>query len=144
MRAVEQALLECGERCRGHHVIVHTDNRRVAYGIANGKTWGKLMAVVRTCMLLATRYNLELEARWISTRENALADALSRFDYQGITDLTPQLIHPPSYHQMLGLQTFTKPDCRLSLPTISGRVSHLPPDRTITPQGHSLPFSARY
>jgi len=144
MRAVEQGLLHWVERWRGHSVIVHMDNQTEAYGIANGTTRGKSMAVLRTCMLPATRYYLELEARWISTKENALADALSRFDYQRITDLAQQLTQPEAYPQMLGLQTFTKPDCQLSLPTISGGVSHLLRDGTMTPQGHGLLFSAPY
>ena len=76
-------------------------------------------------MLLAMIYHLGLEARWISTKENALADAPSRFDYQRITDLAPQLTHPEGYPQMLELQTFTRRDCQPSLPSISGGVSHL-------------------
>lgn len=36
MRAVEQALLHWGKKWQGKKVIIYTDNRAVAYGIANG------------------------------------------------------------------------------------------------------------
>ena len=51
------------------------------------------MTVLRRCLLLAAECDLELEATWISTKENALADALSRSDYDKIADLAPQLIN---------------------------------------------------
>ena len=40
-----------------------------------------LIEALQQCLLLATRHNLDLEAKWISTQANALADALSRLDY---------------------------------------------------------------
>ena len=52
------------------------------------------MQALRRCLLLVTKQDLELEAKWISTKVNALADALSRFDKVTITDIAPQLIHP--------------------------------------------------
>jgi len=53
------------------------------------------MEVLRRCLLLlATKRDLELETEWISTKANALADALSCFDQDKITDHAPQLIHP--------------------------------------------------
>ena len=91
MRAVEQALLHWGSSWHGKRVFLHTDNRCVAYGIAKRTIRAGSMEVLRRCVLLAAEYNLELEAEWISTNANALADALSRFDYKKITDLAPQL-----------------------------------------------------
>jgi len=52
------------------------------------------MKVLRRCLLLAADYDLELESQWISTKDNALADALSRFDYNRVADLAPQLSYP--------------------------------------------------
>jgi len=74
-------------RWKGKRVLLHTDNRTVAHGIANGTTRGGPMQVLRTCLVLATENDLELKARWISTKENALADALSHLDYNRITAL---------------------------------------------------------
>jgi len=68
------------------------------------------MQVLRRCLLLATEYDLDLQARWISTKENALADALSRFEYQKVADIALQLISPNSNHLRRGFQTFSNRD----------------------------------
>jgi len=77
MRAVEQALLHWGSSWHGKRVLLHTDNRSVAYGIAKRTIHAGSMEVLRRCLLLTAEYDLELEAEWISTNANALADALS-------------------------------------------------------------------
>jgi len=71
---------------------MHTDNRAVSHGLVNGTIRGASMTVLRWCLLLATEYDLELEPIWISTNENALADVLSRFDHDRVTNLAPQLL----------------------------------------------------
>ena len=38
-------------------------------------------------LLLAGAYDIVVRAMWISTEENAIADALSRFDKKRLTDL---------------------------------------------------------
>jgi len=68
------------------------------------------MQVLRRCRFLATEYDLDLQARWISTKENALADALSRFKYQKVADIALQLISPNSYHLRRAFQTFSNRD----------------------------------
>lgn len=96
MRAVEQALLHWGKSCRGVKVIMHIDNRAVAYAITNQTIRGATRSVLRHCLLLAAKYDLEIETQWIATKDNSLADALSRFDFDKITNLTPQLLLPTS------------------------------------------------
>ena len=88
-------------------VIAHVDNQAITHGIANRTIRGASMTVLRRCLLIAAEYDLELEGRWVSTKENALADALSRFDNIKITDLAPQLIHHRSFPLNLGFRTFT-------------------------------------
>ena len=63
MRAVEQAPLYWGRRWMGKRVLLQTDNRTVAYGLANGTTRGGPMQALRRCLHLATENDLELEAR---------------------------------------------------------------------------------
>lgn len=63
------------------------------------------MEVLRRCLLLAAEYDLELEAEWISTNANELADALWQFDYEKITDLAPQLIQEICSPQKHGWRT---------------------------------------
>ena len=73
MRAVEQVLLYWGDQCRGKRVVIHVDNRAVAHRIEKRTIRGDSMGVLRRCLLLATEYDLELNASWFSTKENALA-----------------------------------------------------------------------
>ena len=120
MRAVEQALLYWGPAWKGKRVVMHIDNQAVAYGLANRTIRGASMDVLRRCLLLATEYDLELETEWISTKENALADALSRLDYQAITNMAPQLLGPTCTLQTHGLLTFSNQGFQRPQPTTSG------------------------
>jgi len=71
------------------------------------------MQVLRRCLLLASEWDLEVEALWIpSTKENALADALSRSEYNRIADLAPQLLHPTCSLPQRGFLTYRNRDSR--------------------------------
>ena len=87
MRAVEQALLHWGREWKGERVIGHVDNWAVFHSFENRTIRGNSMDVPQRCLPLATEYNLEIEVLWNATKENALADAVSRFDYDRITNL---------------------------------------------------------
>jgi len=110
MCAVEQSLLYWGKHWRGTKVIMNIDNRAVVYGLENSTIRGATMNVLRRCLLLATNHDLEIEAQWIPTNENALADALSHFAYDKIADLAPQLLYPISSLRDLGFLTSSKQD----------------------------------
>ena len=90
---------------------MHVDNRAVAHGLENQTIRGAPMDVLRRCLLLAAEYDLDVEARWIPTRENALADALSRFDYDRIANLASQLIYPTCNLRSRGFLTYSNRDC---------------------------------
>jgi len=77
------------------YVFADVDNRAVDFGLENMTMWGTWMDVLRRCLLLEANHDLEIELRWIRTSENKLADALSRFDYNRIANLAPQLVDPP-------------------------------------------------
>ena len=63
---VEQEVLYWGLRWEGKRVMVHTDNKSVAYGLTHGTTHGALMEVLQWCLLLATEHDLcnRLSGRW--------------------------------------------------------------------------------
>ena len=63
MRAVEQALLHWGLKWKEKRVIVHVDNRAVFHALENRTIRGNSMDVLRRCLLLATEYDLEIEAQ---------------------------------------------------------------------------------
>ena len=111
MRAVEQVLLHWGSEWKGMTLVIHVDNRAVAHAVSNRTIRGGSMNVLRRCLLLASEYDLDLEARWVSTRENALADALSRSQYDRIADLAPQLLQPTCNLQQRGFLTYNNRDC---------------------------------
>jgi len=140
VRAAVQVLLYWGHRWQGKRAIVHTDNRKVVYEIANGTTRGGSMQVLRRCLLLATTHYVELETQWISTEDKAQEDALWRLDYLRITDLVPQLIHPTANLQQHGLLRLSNPDCPLLPPTTCGGASHHRLDVTMTRPEPASPY----
>jgi len=108
MRAVEQGLLHRGKEWHGHKVIMHIDNRAVAYAISNRTIGGATMRVLRRCLLITVECDLEIEYQWISTKQNTLADALARFDFDQITNLVPELIYPTSSLRDRGFLIYNK------------------------------------
>ena len=113
MRAVEQALLYWGRKWQGTTVIMHIDNRAVVHALDNKTIRGEPMTVLRRCLLLAAKYDLEIQPQWISTYDNVLADALSRFDHDKITNIAPQLMHPASSLRDCGSLMSNKLDSHL-------------------------------
>ena len=113
MRAVQQALLHWGKKWQGKKVIIHTDNRAVAYGIANRTIRGGSMLVLQRCLLIAAEHDIEVETEWISTTDNALADVLSRFNFEKVADLAPQLLQPTSSLRDLGFKRYRGRDSQL-------------------------------
>ena len=98
---MEQGLLRWGRIWKGAKVSMYIDNQAVVHGIANQSMRGKTMETLRRCLLMASRWDIELSPSWIPTKDNALADALSRFDWQRIADIAPQL-QDLSSHQKHG------------------------------------------
>ena len=101
---------------------MNIDNKAVVHALTNWTIHGASMQVLRRCLLLATEHDLDLKARWIPTKDNALADALSRFVYDKVADLAPQLIPQPkiSGHLNHGFRTFNSRDSPHLLPTTCG------------------------
>jgi len=106
MHVVEQVLLYWGRRWKGKLLVIHVDNQAVAHGLANQTIRGAPMRILRRYLLLATDYDVDLEARWVSTTENTLADALLRTDYLRIANIVPQLIFPGCNLLRRGLLTY--------------------------------------
>lgn len=135
MHAVEQALLYWGRRWSRKRVIMHIDNQAVVHALKNQTIRGATMTVLRRCLLLATEYDLEFEARWIPTSDNALADALSRFNYEKVTNVAPQLIYPTCTLRDRGFLMYSKPDYLPQRHITFGARWHQRLDRTTIPLG---------
>ena len=100
------------------------------------------MQVLRRTLLLAADYDLELEAIWISTEGNTLADVLLPMDWNRISNITPQLISPSCNIPKLGFLTSSNRDSLQALHTISGVALHPQQEETTTLQGLALQPSA--
>jgi hypothetical protein len=91
MHAVLHAFAEWGDNWKGQFVEVQCDNEAVVAGINKKSIRGSAIGPLQHLLLLAAVLDVEVRATWIPTKENALADALSRFDITRITALTGQI-----------------------------------------------------
>ena len=94
MIAVFVAFKKWAPLVAGCHLLLFCDNTAVVSGLRRRTSRGHLMAVLRKTLLLAARYDIEIEPHWIPSGENCLADALSRFETNKINLLAPQLSIP--------------------------------------------------
>jgi hypothetical protein len=91
MHAVLHAFALWGDSWKGHLVEVKCDNEAVVMGINKKTIRGAAIGPLQHLLLLAAVLDVEVRATWISSEENALADALSRFDMTRVSELTGQL-----------------------------------------------------
>lgn len=90
--AIIQAILRWGPRFSGKHIVFHTDNTGVDSSIRNLSIRSTpTMALVRQFVGLACRLDFTFESSWISTHDNAIADAASRFQISRMFELSPYL-----------------------------------------------------
>jgi hypothetical protein len=87
MLAVLYAFAEWCEEWKGGAVTVKCDNTAVFNGINKKSIRGPAIEPLQKLLLLAGAYDIVVRAIWISTEENAIADALSRFDKKRLTNL---------------------------------------------------------
>ena len=75
----------------GARVYIYCDNQAVVAGVNHTSIRGQAMGPLRDIVLILTFEDILLHARWIPTKENCLADALSRRRLQSTADMFPQL-----------------------------------------------------
>ena len=95
MKAVYHAIQLWLVRLRGSKLTLYCDNEACVYGLSKLSIRGPAMAPLRNVAMLLAQNDIHLEAVWIPTRANELADDLSRFRYRKIADAHPQLRYPP-------------------------------------------------
>lgn len=97
-------------------VLIHVDNEAIRHSITKGSSKDPLLQVlIREIFSWCLGHGLDLSLTRVSTKENVLADALSRRKFQFIAQ------HFPQAHQLLH---YTAPDD--SSPRISNSVSQHP------------------
>lgn len=89
------AILLCMRRWRQHlhgsHLILHCDSQAVVHGLKRLSIRGGAMAPLRAIAMILAEDDIWLTVVWIPTKQNALADMLSRFQYKEIANAYPQL-----------------------------------------------------
>ena len=70
-------------------LVVHTDNTTVLGAINKTTVRGPANNLLRQILLYCIDYNIAVSARWLSSKDNALADALSRMRLDLIADFCP-------------------------------------------------------
>lgn len=123
--AVLQAILRWGDCWQGCHIIFRVDNQAVVSWLSSGTSKSpNSMSIIRLISMLAACLDFSFSSVWVSTTDNALADAASRFQYSRLFRLSPTLEKTSSStkSQIIGIKrTLTSLDAR---PSTSGTVSH--------------------
>lgn len=87
------ALATWFDHFRDRTVEIWTDNQALAYISVYLTTWDRqAMPVVRSIVLLAAQGNFTLLPRWLSSEDNAFADALSHVNRARFLALCPDLL----------------------------------------------------
>jgi hypothetical protein len=90
--AVLQAILCWGHLWRHHHVIFHVDNEAIVDAITKETNRSRFtMTILRPIVMLAAFLDFSFSSCWLSSAQNALADAASQFQYAHLFNLAPYL-----------------------------------------------------
>jgi hypothetical protein len=91
MNAVLQALRTWTTESRTSRIKLHCDNKAVVAALAKGSIKSQAISPLRQIAMHIAIHDIELRSIWIPTRENTLADGLSRWDTEKIANLCPNL-----------------------------------------------------
>jgi hypothetical protein len=94
MLAILAAFRRWGKSITGHEVYLYCDNTAVVCALRRKTTRGRLMQALRKVLLSAALLDVLIVPTWLPSKDNFLADALSRFDQRRIADYAPQLKLP--------------------------------------------------
>jgi Reverse transcriptase (RNA-dependent DNA polymerase) len=89
LRAIMVAFYFWSPRWRRLKVIIHTDSTAAWRGLNNLKLRGPGFYPLRHISLLAASHDILIEPLWIQGKENMIADALSRFNWDVLADCCP-------------------------------------------------------
>jgi ribonuclease HI len=88
--AIVYAFSSWSEQWGNKQVIVFCDNEAVVEGVNKRSIRGDAIHPLQTLFLLAAKRNIDVATVWVPSKANALADALSRFDRETVTNLLGQ------------------------------------------------------
>jgi len=96
---------------RACRIKLHCYNEAVVAALAKGSIKCQAISPLQQIAMHIALHNIELHCMWIPTKENALADTLSRWDTEKIANLSPNLPQKQSQtmHQTPGTRIATSP-----------------------------------
>ena len=94
MRAILHALKLFGPSAAGCCIKIHCDNSAVAEGLKKSSIKGGAMKPLRAIAMKIALLDIAIESIWIPTKENLLADLLSRGRFDKIANYYPHLQIP--------------------------------------------------
>jgi hypothetical protein len=128
--AVLFAFAKWSPQWRGSLVVVHCDNRIVVSALNSRSVRGPAIDIIQSLFLLLTLDDIEVQATWLSSRDNWIADALSRFEFEKIANIFPQYKDPSLRRRHSGSPMSA---LRARLQASFGTLSPLPPDHNTKP-----------
>ena len=100
--AVLFALAKWGHLWKGCTLLVMCDNSAIVHALNTRTIRGDAINPLQLIFLSAAIDDIEIYSEWLSTKENWIADALSRFDLKIIANLFPQLIENGTLRRQTG------------------------------------------
>ena len=89
--AILFALAKWSQEWKGCTLLVMCDNSAIVQALNTRTIRGNAITPLQLIFLTAAIDDIEIYSEWLSTKENWIADALSRFDLKRIANLFPQL-----------------------------------------------------
>lgn len=89
LEAILLAMEAWGSRWHQAEFIIYTDSTTAFDGLTHHTLRGDANLPLRKILLLAAEHDIKILPRWISSQQNGLADALSRFSIQTVANLCP-------------------------------------------------------
>ena len=87
--AILYALEIWKDRLSRCHLVVHTDNTTAFHSLQSLQLRGASNKPLRRCLHLAATADITIKPVWLSSADNALADALSRHNCTTVTNICP-------------------------------------------------------
>ena len=75
-------------------VEIHCDNQTIVSAIKSQSIRGPAIDLLQALFLVTTLDNIKIQATWLSSQDNWIADALSRFEFSKIANIFPQFLDP--------------------------------------------------
>src|SRR5579859_403180 len=94
----------CNAPCLWHNCLVeiHCDNQTIVSAISSQSIRSPAIDLLQALFLVTTLDNIKIQATWLSSQNNWIADALSQFEFSKIADIFPQFQDPCNRHHHSG------------------------------------------